>query len=286
VRAQSLGVLDKHARSFRIATWFLPAHVRDDAAVAYAFCRWVDDTADESSSRSTARVALSELASRLGSGRGGTPLLEAYEELAGRCGFGLSPAKHLLLGAQSDLGAVRVAGDDELALYCYRVAGTVGLMMCGILGIADPEARRNGVALGMAMQLTNICRDVLEDARLDRVYLPRARLHASGVDADELARVRPGVPVSPALRRAVREVVVALVARSEELYEQAAAGFRAIPARSRLAIIVAAHLYRAIGRRLISQGADPLRGRTFVPPFAKLGVVLGATLTWLKTLLP
>ena len=125
------------------------------------------------------------------------------------------------------------------------------------------------------MQLTNICRDVREDAAMGRVYLPASRLRAVGVDPDDLVRGR-------ADREAVARVVVDLLELAERYYASADAGMRYIPARPRLAILVASRVYRAIGRRLLHRhAADALHGRTVVPAGSKLVLVVAAVLTWM-----
>ncbi|MFO0631047.1 MAG: squalene/phytoene synthase family protein [Polyangiales bacterium] len=158
---------------------------------------------------------------------------------------------------RSDLDAVRVGDDAELLRYCYRVAGTVGIMMCGVVGVRDPAALPHAVDLGVGMQLTNIARDVAEDAGLGQVYLPRTRLAAHGVDAGD-------VLAGTASREAVSAVVRELLAMAERYYASADLGMRYIPARARLAIYAAARLYRGIGRKLLRRGADALAGRTIL----------------------
>jgi len=167
---------------------------------------------------------------------------------------------------QNDLRPVRVPDDAALLDYCYCVAGTVGLMMCGVLGVTAPAASGPAIALGQAMQLTNICRDVAEDAGLGRVYIPAVRLAARGVTPDE-------VLAGTADRRAVAAVVADLLALADGRYQAAEAGMHHIPARARVAILVAARLYRAIGARIARQSYDPWRGRAVVPWTTKLLLV-------------
>ena len=180
ILAHSREVLATHARSFRLASVFLPAAQADDAAVVYAFCRLVDDLADEAPDAETARRNLDAVAAELDGRAPRRPLVAAFVEVAERQAIDLQVARDLMAGVLSDLGAVRVADAAEFDLYCYRVAGTVGLMMCGVMGVARAEARAPALALGEAMQATNICRDVLEDLDRDRVYLPDAFLRRPG----------------------------------------------------------------------------------------------------------
>ncbi|HSC86676.1 MAG TPA: phytoene/squalene synthase family protein [Polyangiaceae bacterium] len=256
--------LAQHGRSFRWAQLFLNPRQRRDAALTYAFCRWVDDGVDDAPNAQQAHAHLDAVQAML-DGIGATPLVAAYVELCERCGVGIEPARDLVRGMQSDLAQVRISDEQELGLYCYRVAGTVGLMMCGVLGVSSPAARRHAVALGVAMQLTNICRDVLDDAERDRVYLPLTSLKRHELDPGQL--LSPSrILHSPSHRRRVAQVCVELLDQAELAYAEGLAGLHYLPTRARWAIAVAAHLYRGIGRRLVRcWDADPFRGRMRVP---------------------
>ncbi|HET6762430.1 MAG TPA: phytoene/squalene synthase family protein, partial [Longimicrobiaceae bacterium] len=246
------------ARTFHLASRLLPAAVRDDAAVVYAFCRLVDDTVDEARDLAAAGCALDVLEWEVRGLRPARPLVAALRETAVRRGMPLEPALELIAGVRGDLGPVRVADDEELLRYCYRVAGTVGLMMCGVLGVRSPRALPHAVDLGIAMQLTNIARDVAEDAMNGRVYLPLDRLAGAGVAAEELLAGR-----ADAAR--VARVVGTVLEMAERYYVSGDAGMRDIPWRCRAAILVAARVYRAIGLRLRRRGCDALAGRQVVP---------------------
>jgi phytoene synthase len=243
----------------------------------------VDDSADEAVSVTEAKRALDELEAMLKRRVDPSPLVSAYLALAERRGFGLDPAFGLLQGVRSDLGRVRVESDEELLTYCHRVAGTVGLMMSGILGATSATALGHAADLGIAMQLTNICRDVLEDAQLGRVYLPRCRLNEAGIESEDLVSGR--APREPKLRRSVAVVVCDLLEMADSYYARGRAGFRFLPVRARLAIAVAAALYQGIGHRLRDRhGSDALGGRTQLPPPIKARICLTATAGWLTTL--
>lgn len=268
---QSQAVLSTHARSFRWAQKFLPAEGRDDAAVVYAFCRLVDDLADEAADETVANVELNLVLDELDGRRDPRPLVSAFLEVAERRHMDVQSARELIEGVRTDLGEVCIQTDAELLRYCYRVAGTVGLMMCSILGVEDRAGHPHAIDLGVAMQLTNICRDVLEDAGRGRTYLPARRLREAGVEPEHVLD-------GTADRAAVAKVVRDLLQRAEEYYLSADYGMRFIPARSRLAIVVASRLYRAIGIKLWRKfGGDALRGRTWVTPIGKVAL-LGTSL--------
>lgn len=267
-------VLARHARSFRWAAAFLDRDRRDDAAVVYAFCRALDDTVDEGGDRSEDRAAaastLDAIEAALRGQAPASPLCAAYLEVAARRGIPSWAATDLVEGMRSDLGDVTVRDDDALLVYCYRVAGTVGVMMCGILGVRDRRALAHAIDLGIAMQLTNICRDVREDLARGRSYLPAARLRAG----------------APAERQeeGMRRVVLDLLALADRYYESARRGMTFIPAAARLAIHVASVLYRAIGLGLRRRGGDAMAGRVTVSGSAKLGWLVVALGQWLGSL--
>jgi phytoene synthase len=282
--------MSHHAKSFRWAAAFLSDSQQRDVAVAYSFCRAVDDAVDEAENPTQAVTALGLQQDMLTGQLPADAITRAYQELAQRCEFGLEPATGLLKGARSDLGRVLFEDDTELLTYCFRVAGTVGIMMCGILGVVDPDAKRHAIDLGIAMQLTNICRDVLEDAVRGRVYLPKKRLQAAGVRQEDLIQfaelLAPKRTIDDdrtrALRQKVAIVVRDLLRLADERYESARLGYPALPVRPRLSIMVAAELYQSIGHRLRDeQKADPLRGRVIVSRLRKVLVTLGASLRWL-----
>jgi 15-cis-phytoene synthase len=168
------------SKTFRFASYFLPRDCRNDAAIVYSFCRLVDDLADDAPSMEQATTDLQQVRDELQGKATARAIVAAYADVAARTGISPDVAEALIQGVLSDQRLVRVQTDAELLTYCYQVASTVGLMMCGVLGVRDPRALAHAVDLGLAMQLTNICRDVADDARMNRVYLPEERLRAAG----------------------------------------------------------------------------------------------------------
>jgi phytoene synthase len=263
----SLEVLSHNSKSFWLASLFLSKEQQRHAAQLYAFCRGVDDAVDETTDARKAQRSIERFRRELRSGLCLDPCVQRYRALMDSHRLPLYAAEDLLDGMETDLGAVRIETDDELFLYCYRVAGTVGIMMCGVLGVSAPKALRPAVRLGMAMQLSNICRDVLEDAQRDRVYLPSSRLRAQGISPEVL--VKGEAPVD-----AIQEVVRSLLLDADQLYDEGRAGLHYIPWRSRFTIHVAAAVYQQIGHRLLRKhGGNPLGGRTVVPLWEKVWAI-------------
>ncbi len=268
---QSQAVLADRARSFRWAAAFLPRDARDDAAILYAFCRLVDDLADDTPDPDEAREALDRLTAEV---RGAAPARPLVAEMVARVearGGTVGPALELIRGVRGDLDPVRLEEDGDLVRYAWRVAGTVGLLMCPVLGVTSRAATPYAVDLGIAMQITNICRDVAEDAALGRVYLPARRLQDAGVAPETLV-------AGQADRRRVSRVVLDLLDLADRYYESAEAGMAYLPLRPRAAILVAGRVYRGIGAVLRRRGGDALAGRAVLPWPGKVRRVAGALL--------
>lgn len=282
VREGAARVLEKHAKSFRWAAAFLAPQARSDAAVVYAFCRYIDDVVDEADDVADARLALDETVAMLEGATEPSPLVEEFLHVSRRTGFGIEPALDLIKGVRSDLGVVRVADDQELSVYCYRVAGTVGLMMCRVLGVKSQRAERYAIDLGVGMQLTNICRDVLEDAQIGRIYLPLTRLDAVGLTPEALVSHATLPGEHGALTRTrVAAVVRDLLTTADAKYLSARSGYEYLPPRARLSIMVAAELYQHIGHVLRDvHGCDPLGGRVSVSPAQKARLTARVIVTW------
>lgn len=251
-------VFERHARTFSAAARWLPADLRDDIAVVYTFCRTVDDRADDAPDPAW----LEQIANELRDGSGVDPIARAFLEVAHRRNLPVAAAVELVRGVQGDLGLVRVADPAELVRYGWRVAGTVGELAATLFGCPD-EARPFAIDLGVGMQLTNIARDVGEDAGRDRVYLPSTWLLEAGVDPDDLPR---GV----ADPRAVRDVVGRVLDLADLYYRSGEAGMRFLPFRARLAVVLAARRYHAIGEAVRDRGVLALRERTVLGSASRL----------------
>ncbi len=254
-------LLAQKARTFRLATAMLPAGLHDDIAVLYAFCRTADDLVDEAGDE----CALLRLERELAGDEPACPLVQALQDLSRRRGLSLGHAQALLVGVRQDLGDVLMENDGQLLAYSWRVASTVGLMVSRLLGVEDPAAEGHAADLGLAMQLTNIVRDVREDAMRGRVYLPRTRLAAHGLSTDDVLHGRE--------REGVRAVCLELLDLADRYYASGEAGFRYIPLRARVGIAVAQRVYASIGWRIRATGHHPLDGRLVVPRSEKLGRV-------------
>lgn len=260
----SAAILRQHGRTFHLAGLFLAPDTRKAAARLYAFCRHVDDLADRPTSLAAARARLEQVADDIIEGRSSCPRVADFLELSERHAIPRTPTLALIDGLLGDLGLVQFFSLDELLRYAYKVAGTVGEMMTALL-----ECREEGKALpfatdlGVAMQLTNIARDVAEDALLGRVYLP-----AEWLGDARPVQFLPGVDGAPPHKHddeVIRGAILALLGVAENYYASGISGLYYLPARARSAIAVAAAVYREIGRDLARGQARGWRQRTIVP---------------------
>ena len=241
--------------------------------------------------RGEVEVSGSGIAAPLGSGEHARseplpdrPIDRAFAAVVRRTGMPQALPQRLLDGMELDARGTVYRTYEELLGYCFHVASTVGLMMTCVMGYVVPEARREEVLLrasdlGVAMQLSNIARDVGEDARRGRVYLPDELLRAHGLDAAQVLAIcqRPDLrpeDVPAGLRAAVRE----LLARADAHYRAASLGIPMLPRGVRLAIRSAQRIYAAIGDRLRAQGYDAVTRRAYVGTLGKLARIAGAFL--------
>ncbi len=280
-KAARENLLSKHSKTFHLASRFLPKGMRADAALCYAFCRVVDDIADESSTIERAKLELDQVREMLVGKREPRGIVADFLELSTRTEMGVEPALDLMSGMLSDLRPIALRNDDELDTYCYQAAGTVGLMMCAVLGVREPAAKEAALSLGMAMQLTNICRDVKEDIGRDRIYLPPISGQAALILPRDLTDLRS---LDLSVRMDITARVSYQLSRAERFYEHAKLGYAALPPGARFAIIFAANLYRGIGQRLYKKyNSDALHGRTVVPFYSKLNIFWNSTFEFRQT---
>lgn len=261
-------ILAAKGRTFHWAKRLLGRRHGKRAARLYAFCRYLDDLADEGASAESAREHLDFAAEAIRRGQASDPVLADALALMRECAIAPAVPLELITGLQQDLGVVRIATEPELLRYCYRVAGTVGLMMSDILDATDPAAAPFAIDLGIAMQLTNICRDVREDALRGRCYLPESLIGTVPLTA----LASPSATEQVRLRAAIAH----LLALADRYYASGERGLSFLPLRARHGILVAARAYRQIGVHLRARQCDAWSGRVVVSGLGKLGLTLRA----------
>ena len=262
----------RHSKSFALASKLLPAPIRDRAAIVYAWCRRADDAVDGSNVDALAAIARleRELSEIYAGVRTGDPILDGFAAIVRETGVPRRYPADLLAGMAMDARGHRYDSDADLRLYCFRVAGVVGLMMSHVMGLGDPSALAAAARLGVAMQLTNICRDVREDWDRGRLYLPRSLLVAVG--GDGLERYL-GKPLPRTARRPLADAIAQLLSRARDDYRASARGMMALPPRCRVAIAAARRIYAAIGDEIQRVDCDPFAPRAVVPIRRKLVLI-------------
>lgn len=265
------------SKSFFAASLMLPQRVRGPATALYAFCRLADDAIDLGGD---AHAAMQELRARLDGIYAGAPFpVDADRALAAvvhRHAIPRALLDALLDGFFWDAIGRRYDTLAEVHDYAARVAGAVGAMMALVMGERSPQALARACELGVAMQLTNIARDVGEDARNGRLYLPRQWLAEEGLDAEAWLQ-------RPEFGPAIARVIGRLLADADTLYSRSEHGIAALPRDCRPAIRAARLVYAEIGHRLRRHGLDSISSRTVVPTSRKLALMAHAAAATLST---
>jgi 15-cis-phytoene synthase len=257
--AEARATTRRVAQSFALACRLLPRDVRDDVYLLYLVFRTLDDLVDEERAEAAERIAaVADWAHGLVGGR--SPEVAVLEDLAQRHALPRGALLDFCAGMAEDLAGSTYETEDDVDRYCYRVAGTVGVVMAAVLGTEDPErAHPAAAALGMAMQRTNILRDIDEDHARGRVYIARATLARCG-------SLEPGR----------RELLLRdQIARADALYDRGLSGLGELR-RGRRAIAAAAGMYRELLRRLEAEGYGARAGRTVVPRSRKFAIAAQA----------
>jgi phytoene synthase len=244
----------EHARTFFFASHALSEELRNDAYAVYACCRSIDDAVDRAAARGeTVRPEVAgEILVRAfetGGGLSGEDWMPAFRDTITRKKIRRRWFEDLALGVAGDAGPVDLQAWEELDLYCYRVAGTVGLMMMRVFGSEDPAAEPRALDLGRGMQLTNILRDIMEDARSGRIYLPKKEREQYGVRKEDLLAGRPSGHWA--------EFMQFQVERARQQYHSAEPGIGMLPAGGpRMSVWLMRELYAGILDPIESSGYD------------------------------
>tara|TARA_B100000749_G_scaffold280875_1_gene279564 strand:- start:13916 stop:14839 length:924 start_codon:yes stop_codon:yes gene_type:complete len=246
------------SKSFTFAGYLFAEEVRDDAFALYAWCRHCDDVIDNAQSSDLALKELIQLKKFTS---------DAMENLDVELPLPFQTLRHVVLkyniprtypiellnGMEMDVSGFEYKTRDDLELYCYRVAGVVGLMMAHIMGVSDQKALNAACALGKAMQLTNISRDIFDDYRIGRIYIPQSWLDTAGIDRNNL--------FDPEQRESLVEVVDRILAWADNYYEEGHSGIGFLNWRCALAIQSASNIYREIGSIVRKKGATAWNDR-------------------------
>ena len=253
--------IKSEGKSFYWASFFLPKKNRIAASRLYSICRYLDDVADSSKLDTSSQIKniFNQIKENESS---------EINIFFKKNNINLGILKDLIDGLISDQQNVRVTDEKELIDYSYKVAGTVGLMMLPIINTKDAEARKHAIDLGIAMQLTNIARDVYEDAKMNRLYLPKEWL--GQVSVSDLIDNK----LDHQKKRLIELSIKNLIELSDKFYANGFSGMKFIPLRTRLAIFFAAKIYKGIGEKIKSGGYVYKLERIYLNKLEKLWITI------------
>ena len=253
--------IKSEGKSFYWASFFLPKKNRIAASRLYSICRYLDDVADNSKLDTSSQIKniFNQIKENESS---------EINIFFKKNNINLGILKDLIDGLISDQQNVRVTDEKELIDYSYKVAGTVGLMMLPIINTKDAEARKHAIDLGIAMQLTNIARDVYEDAKMNRLYLPKEWL--GQVSVSDLIDNK----LDDQKKRLIELSIKNLIELSDKFYANGFSGMKFIPLRTRLAIFFAAKIYKGIGDKIKSGGYVYKLERIYLNKLEKLWITI------------
>ena len=246
-------IIYENSKSFYWASKFLPKKILKKVINIYAFCRLQDDLVDEG-------IKIEDSSE-----------LEELENIIKSYGVSKNIISNLMEGINSDKNFKRFKDNSELLRYCYKVAGVVGLMMIKALDIKQSEAKYFAIDLGMAMQLTNISRDIMQDYKKNRIYIPEN----TGINKDIISNM------TSENEKKIKKVVNQIILKSEIYYKSSLHGMRYIPIRSRLAILVSLRIYQGIGIKIIKTKKKFIHENLYVTNIEKTFIVAKALIEFL-----
>lgn len=283
---QAEEVIKRGSLSFALASRLLEPQVRNSVVMLYSWCRYCDDQIDGQTLGHISRLIShdhdvlvrlrAETRDALAGKATTAKAMEALSFVAARHALPAFYVEELLAGMEMDVAGRRYQDLDELLLYCYRVAGTVGLLFVHIAGVSAEVARRHAADLGIAMQLTNIARDVGADSKLERLYLPLDWLAMAGVDPQDL--------MAPSQRVKLFTVVKRLLKEADRFYASGDRGINYLPLRTAFAVTTARLIYAAIGQEILRRGDSALVERAVVSRWRKICLVAKAFVLVFKTI--
>jgi phytoene synthase len=259
----------KGSKSFAMASLFFDPLTKQAAWHLYSWCRYCDDQIDQAQNKTEALLRLQDLRAHTSqafrSRSGNSSVFEALSIVAHEYKIPEKYALDLLRGMEMDVQGRTYSSLEDLLDYAYCVAGTVGLMMCPVMGLTDPAALKNAVHMGIAMQLTNIARDVDDDLKLGRIYFPEKWLHGHDIKAEDFAKVD---------RRVWASLARQLVKEAQFHYELGYLGLRSLPWRAAWAVFIAAQIYSRIGNKVVARRERAWDKRCFVSAMEKILIAI------------
>ncbi len=261
----------KSGSSFYYSFRFLPKDKRRAITALYAFCREVDDVVDECSDANVARTTLNWWRNEVAAVYGGKPqhpVTLALVPIVRQFNMAQEHLLEIIDGMEMDLDQPRYADFKSLQLYCYRVASVVGLLSVEIFGYRDRQTLKYAHDLGIAFQLTNIIRDVGEDARRNRIYLPMDEMQQFGVTAADILNARE--------TESFQKLMAFQIERAQRYYRQALEHLPAVDRKTQRTGLIMAAIYQATLNEVVKSGCHVLKERVSLTPTYKLWLAFRA----------
>ena len=262
-QGQSKFSIKKRAKTFYFASLFFSRSTQKDIKTVYLFCRYIDDLGDDKNFESYPKVNLKKIRNELKIKASDNLIVSDYIKILIKYDIDTSIPVDLIDGVLSDLGKVNIQTLDELLIYSYKVAGTVGLMMCNLMKVKQKELRVKGVQLGIAMQMTNIARDIKEDLQRGRIYFPKQFRSKKNKDFNKLLECEN-------LKKEFTDDLKKLLDFSDIIYQIAWKGIIKLPIKYKLPIAIAAYLYQSIGFKIRRLEYNIWKERVYLTTFEKI----------------
>ena len=251
------------AKTFYFASVFLPNKIRKDIENLYIFCRYVDDIGDGGNfTKKNAIKKLNQIKSQILIKKSDNLIISEFISLQIKYKINASIPIDLINGVKSDLNNVDFKNNKELLKYCYQVAGTVGYMFCKIIKVNNTKLIFRGVQLGIAMQRTNISRDIREDLESNRMYLPREERQYKGEKKKIIHNNK--------LKKTISEDLLSFLKQTEKFYQNSWIGIRKLPFKYAVPVSIAAELYQRIGNKIIKNNCNIWGRRIYLNKFEKV----------------
>lgn len=256
--------LKKRAKTFHFASLFFSKEIRNDVETLYFFCRYIDDIGDsKDGNKVSLRNSLESIKKQLRNKKSGNEIISSFLNLTYKYKIDIKVPIALINGVISDLKIVNINDYNELVTYSYKVAGTVGYMMCKIMNIKNKEMLFKGVQLGIAMQFTNIARDIKEDLQRGRIYFPKKfRINIKQKFND--------LTLNPDLQKAFSKDLKDYLNLTDKIYMSSWKGIIKLPLRYKVPIAIAAYLYQSIGSKIKRKKYNIWDERIYLSTFEKI----------------
>ena len=256
------------AKTFYLASFFFTNEKKKEVEILYNFCRYVDDIGDKNGNKKKKIHQLKSIKKDIIKKNSKIILIRNFINLLTIYKININIVFHLIDGVLFDTNVVNIKNESDLEEYSYKVAGTVGLMMCSLMGIKDKKLLNHALELGIAMQITNICRDIKEDLLINRIYFPNSLRQFNYISNKDLLKNKKK-------QKVLSENINFLIRKSNNLYKESNKGVMKLPLKYRIVILIASRMYQEIGLIISKNPYYIWKKRVFVSIPKKIIIIIG-----------